>query len=186
MKILYIHGFGSQFDPTHEKIQLLETLGTVIGVNVDYTKGFNSVFNTVVDEIANEKVDLVIGTSMGGYMAAHCGAAAGIPFVSLNPAPTPSETLMKWVGTFTDFAGNDLVLSKNTVLSYPEISMVGCGLIIVESSDEIIKASDTVEKLEGVFKVVVFKGGSHRFTHMANALPLILEHYEHSQTSYGV
>jgi len=185
VKILYVHGFGSHYDPEHEKIKALETLGTVIGVDVDYCKGFRSAFETVFSVALVEGVDLIVGTSMGGYMAAHVGAESGTPFVALNPAITPSETLQKWVGTFTDFTGKDRCLTEGTVGNYPDIMQEGSGLVIVETADEVLRAADTVAMLGEVFWVEVFAGGSHRFTHMEAALPLIKEHIAHAGSSYG-
>jgi len=185
MKILYIHGFGSQYDPEHEKIKLLETLGTVVGVNVDYCKGFRSAFETVINAVLDGDIDLIVGTSMGGYMAAHVGAETGTPFVSLNPAIQPSISLQKWLGTFTDFSGNDKCLTEATVKNYPDIIQEGYGLVIVETADEIINAHDTMELLSDVFRVEYFAGGSHRFTHMEAALPMIQEHYNMNKASNG-
>jgi len=185
VKILYVHGFGSHYDPEHEKIKALETLGTVIGVDVDYCKGFRSAFETVFSVALVEGVDLIVGTSMGGYMAAHVGAESGTPFVALNPAITPSETLQKWVGTFTDFTGKDRCLTEGTVGNYPDIIQEGCGLVIVETADEVLRAADTVDLLSDVFRVETFAGGSHRFAHIHSALPLIKEHIDHASVVYG-
>jgi len=185
MKILYVHGFGSHFDPTHSKIKILGELGTVVGVDVEYCKGFEHSYNIVFDAVLAQEVDLIIGTSMGGYIAAHVGAKTGTPFVALNPATIPSVNLQKWVGNFTDFSGNDHCLTDAVVEGYPEITTDGWGLVIVESGDEIINASDTVAMLENNFQVVKLNGGGHRFVHMELALPIIREFYSRANTSYG-
>jgi uncharacterized protein len=185
MKILYVHGFGSHFDPKHEKIQLLETLGKVVGVEVDYCKGFRHVYDTVKSAALNEGVDLIVGTSMGGYMSAHVGSETGIPFVALNPAVQPSITLKKWEGNFTDFTGHDHYLNEGVIHSYPDIATTGCGLVIVESGDEVIPARTTMEMLKDCFHVEMFTGGGHRFTHMAQALPMISAHMARA-AGYGL
>jgi len=185
MKILYVHGFGSQYDPTHEKIQALETLGTVVGVNVDYCAGFQIAYQTVLDQVIGEDIDLIVGTSMGGYMAAHVGNATGTPFVALNPATTPSETLKKWLGTFVNYTGTSMYLSASAAESYPDIVQEGCGLVVVEYADEVIHAWDTVKLLKNVFHVEGYQGGSHRFSNMTRVLPLISKHYEMAQLTYG-
>ena len=176
MKILYIHGFASQYDPNHNKIKMLETLGTVVGVNVDYCNGFTDVFNKALDAAIIGEVDLIVGTSMGGYLAAQVGAKTGVPFVSLNPAINPSNALQKWVGTFKDYADNDKCLTLSAVGSYPDITQDGAGLIVVESGDEVICAADTIALLKDVFRVELFSGGSHRFTNLERVLPIIQEH----------
>lgn len=177
MKILYVHGFGSKYDPTHDKIVKLSSLGEVVGVNVDYTLGYDAVLNKIVDTAEIEQVDLIVGTSMGGYMAANAGARSGIPFVAINPAVTPSETLSKWVGNFVDHYGNDHSLREDVALAYPDISMDGNGIVLLDLADEVISATKTRNMLDGVYSVFVFEGGNHRFAHMDKALPLIKEFY---------
>ena len=44
MKILYIHGFGSHYDPSKSKVQTLQSLGVVIGINLDYCEGFETTY----------------------------------------------------------------------------------------------------------------------------------------------
>ena len=82
MKILYVHGFGSNYHPTKPKVQLLRILGEVVGVDVDYCKGFDAAFQKV--KVAAMTCDLIVGTSMGGFMASHIGAVLSIPFVALK------------------------------------------------------------------------------------------------------
>jgi hypothetical protein len=82
MKILYIHGFGSYYDPAKSKVQTLQSLGDVVGVNVDYCEGFEVSVQKVKD--AAMSCDLIVGTSMGGFMASHVGAAFGILMLSSN------------------------------------------------------------------------------------------------------
>lgn len=184
MKILYIHGFGSKFDPNHVKIQALETLGKVIGINVDYCKGFKSVFKDVIHKVTTEKVSLIVGTSMGGYMAALVGSTASVPFVALNPATSPSNDLLQWEGIFTDYNGESHYLSESIISNYPDIVTEGWGLIIVESGDEVISANDTINKLSDYFQVEKFSGGEHQFTHIDKAIPLIEQHYLYVVANY--
>jgi predicted esterase YcpF (UPF0227 family) len=185
MLILYIHGFGSKFDPTHEKIVQLETLGTVIGVDVDYCRSYHDAIDTVRSAIVDRHVDLIVGTSMGGYLAAAIGAESGIPFVALNPATSPKISLRKWEGNFTDYSGKQHHLVRTVIDGYPDIATDGAGLVIVESGDEVIGAFDTVEALSEHYRVEMFAGGSHRFTHMEKALPIITEFYNQVSTTYG-
>lgn len=186
MKILYVHGFGSSYDPEHEKIQYLKTLGTVIGVDVDYCDGFTSVFERVLDAVLTEKVDLIVGTSMGGYMAAHVGAEAGIPFVAMNPAIKPNISLQRWVGAFVDYNGHEHYLSESVCETYPDIVQKGNGLVLLDSGDEVIPAYPTQHLLENVFDVRMFSGGNHRFAHLETALPIIKKFFEVSENTYGL
>jgi len=181
MKILYIHGFGSNYSPDNEKIKLLETLGTVIGIDIDYCKRFYSTFNVLIDVVLEKDIDLIVGTSMGGYMAAMVGEKTNTAFISLNPVIKPSETLTHWIGTFTDYDGNDRCLTEDVVSDYPDITHNGYGLILVDSNDEILKANNTVNLLDNIFNVKVFNGGNHEFAHMNEAMPLIKLHVDYKE-----
>jgi predicted esterase YcpF (UPF0227 family) len=185
MNILYVHGFGSSYNPTHEKIQYLETLGTVVGVNVDYCKGFHAVYDKVLDVVKDKSIDLIVGTSMGGYIAAIVGAKAGIPFVSINPATSPGTSLQRWVGNFVDYNGNHHCLTEGAVHTYPDIATDGHGLVLLDRGDEVINANETAAALDAHYTVYAFLGGSHRFKHMQQAMPIITEFYNRAEAAYG-
>jgi len=184
MNILYIHGFGSAYNPDNPKIKELEALGTVHGVDVDYTKGYERVFNKVYDAVTNElndiSTDLIVGTSMGGYMAAIIGASLDIPFVAMNPAIEPKLSLLQWIGTFIDYNRDEKHLNRSTASMYPSISKKGNGLILLDLADEILPARETEAELKDVFRVETFAGGSHRFTHTAQSIPIIKEFIENT------
>ncbi len=96
MNILYIHGFGSNFDGTSPKVSALKTLGTVTGLDIDYTKFHDEIFESIANHIKTNSITLLVGTSMGGFFSAYCGdcgANLEIPFVALNPVISPQNTL---------------------------------------------------------------------------------------------
>lgn len=185
LNILYIHGFGSQYDPDNKKIQVLATMGTVYGVNVDYCRGFDFVYDTVKDAVLDCKPNLIVGTSMGGYTAACVGSAMGIPFVGLNPAVTPCVSLRTWIGNFTDYSGNDSCLTESIADTYPDISTDGYGLILLQAGDEVISAHATKEMLNEHYLVNMYPDGNHRFQNLENRLPDIQDFFARSQVSYG-
>lgn len=184
MKILYVHGFGSGFDPENPKVKTLGQLGDVVGVNVDYCKGFESAYDDVSN--AANGCDLIVGTSMGGYMASHVGASKGIPFVALNPAVMPSKTLVRHIGDFVDYTGKQSSLSAEKVSSYPDIRMTdGCGLVLLESGDDVINPEETYNMLSETYRVEQYPGGSHRFESLADRMELIEEFVYRSEAVYG-
>jgi predicted esterase YcpF (UPF0227 family) len=176
MKLLYLHGFGSHYNPTHDKIIALETIGTVCGIDIDYCKGYEFVFEKVQSTVSIHDIDVIVGTCMGGYMAAQVGAAIDVPFVSVNPIVAPNIWLQQWVGAFSDCDNNTKILPDNTVAGYPDITTEGNGLVLLDSNDEIVNAKETFRLLEDTFNVKMFAGGNHCFAHMEHALPLIVEH----------
>lgn len=186
MNILYLHGFGSEYNSASPKTKMLEKFGSVSGVNIDYTRGFTYVYELVSGICLREDIDLLVGTSMGGYTASHVGARLGIPFVALNPAVTPNVALHKYTGTdITDYTGRKYTLTSNVVDAYPEINTDGCGCVIVELGDEIIPALQTQWRLDSVYEVHVLPGGSHRFTDLKTASKIIGEFSVNSMASYG-
>jgi predicted esterase YcpF (UPF0227 family) len=185
MKILYIHGFGSYYDPAKSKVQTLQSLGDVVGVNVDYCEGFEVSVQKVKD--AAMSCDLIVGTSMGGFVASHVGAAFGIPFVALNPAINPSESLKKYVGAFVDYGGNHKVLDEAVVAHYPAIKTVGgCGLVLLEADDDVIDPNETLAALDDVYDVRMIEGGSHRFDSLPAQLSEIQDFFDGAGIVYGL
>ena len=185
MNILYIHGFGSKFDAASDKIIELSKLGNVDGIDIDYTKSFNENRAMVISYILKTTPDVVVGTSMGGYMAAAIGSATGIPFVSINPAISPKTSLTKYVGTNTTYFGETYTLLQTTVDEYPNIATDGCGLVLLDMDDEVISADETANALRSVYDIIKFDGGNHRFTHMAESISYISQHVENAGLVYG-
>lgn len=173
LNILYIHGFGSQYDSGSKKAQTLESIGKVHGINVDYCRGFDNVYNTVKNAVLDQRINLIVGTSMGGYIAGCVGAKLDVPFVALNPAIAPRTTLQRWVGNFTDYAGNYRSLTESMVSTYPNIPTNGTGLILLQAADEVIHAHTTEEALSEHYKVIMYPGGTHRFENLEKCLPEI-------------
>ena len=184
MKILYVHGFGSNYHPTKPKVQLLRILGEGVGVDVDYCEGFDAAFQKV--KVAAMTCDLIVGTSMGGFMASHVGAVLNIPFVALNPAIVPRETLLKYVGSFVDYNGNKKVLDQAVVAHYPDFKTVGgCGLILLEAGDNVIDPKQTLVALDNVYSIKMIEGGSHRFDSLSDQMEAIAEFVNRAEVVYG-
>ena len=120
--------------------------------------------------------DLLVGTSMGGWLAGILGAETGIPFVAINPVIDPRETLKSWLGKGVDHQGNAYELSPDSLVSYYPFTQCGSGLILLDQGDELIPWQETFRALDGCFPVHSFAGGSHRFEHMDESLVWIREH----------
>ena len=115
MNILYIHGFKSQFKEQSDKVQALNKLGKVSGITLDYTQTFDGIKNILHKFVLDKDIDLVVGTSLGGYYSSIIGASAGIPFVAINPVVDPVLTLSKYIGDGFTFAGDAYTLKKETI-----------------------------------------------------------------------
>ena len=174
MKILYIHGFASKYDASNNKVVALASLGNVVGIDIDYSQPKAVITSLLIETITQHGVDLIVGTSMGGYYAAEVGHATGLPFVACNPAVDPSKSLRKYTEV------PHCILDE-----YKSIDTGGCGLILLDRGDRLFDSDKTAKLLEQSFKVKLFNGGGHRFMHMTEAAPMIAEHYEQAGVVYG-
>jgi predicted esterase YcpF (UPF0227 family) len=172
LNILYVHGFGSRVDPTSDKRVALATIADVEAVAPDYSRPFDEVLATVQPYLA--KADLLLGTSMGGFLVSRLSASTGKPFVAINPVLNTATTLSKYLGTHQDHVGRTFTLSKETVNTYPDfLPSPTQGMVLLDLADELLDSQVTQAALQSVMKVHAFPGGSHRFSHMVEALPLI-------------
>lgn len=172
MNILYLHGYASCFKPDSNKVKALRKIGVVYGVNLDYGRGYEWVMKIAQDAIQQYNIDLVVGCSMGGWLASHCD----YPFVALNPAVSPSESLKKHVDKIENYGGGDHSIDTATLTVYPDMYLRGFGLILLEAGDEIIDSYATQKTLADHYEVHLFKGGSHRFESLHEHLDLLKLH----------
>lgn len=98
MQILYIHGLDSKLSP--EKREILQKFGEVLSPDLNYYEN-PDVIDSILQEVEEEEIDLIIGSSIGGFAAYYVSTALGKPALLFNPAlrersvrqniPNPSE-----------------------------------------------------------------------------------------------
>ena len=83
MRILYLHGLESK---AHcEKCKWLESQGhSVHSPKIDYTE--DNCYDNLKTLVKYNTYDVIIGSSMGGWVAWNLGKDLGIPVLLLNPA----------------------------------------------------------------------------------------------------
>lgn len=85
MKALYIHGLHSH--PNPEKINILEEAGLkVIAPFIDYDKEQGAVFERIKAIAIEEQVELLIGSSMGGFIGYWIAQDLQLAALLFNPA----------------------------------------------------------------------------------------------------
>ena len=181
MNILYIHGFGSRFDHQSNKVNALETLGQVYGIDLDYTQPLQKNLQRCLALVEQKNIDLLVGTSMGGYMVSQLAALTSLPFVAVNPAVDPSQLLRKYLGTNIDHYGVEYTLSPKTIEDLPYFNLTSTGLVLLDMGDQVISAKSTIDALSDRYTVMKFAGGSHRFEHMTESLSAIESFYTGSK-----
>jgi predicted esterase YcpF (UPF0227 family) len=189
VKIGYLHGYASYYSEENIKVKSLSKLGDVVGLDINYNNG-NSVIEYASEWAIEQQLDLIVGCSMGAWLASHIGAALGVPSVMLNPALSPSVSLRKYLnvpeGEF-DYGGYPMEsIDPNVLSSYLDINKEGFGLVLLESADNVFWYEHSKSKLDKYYEVIVISGGSHRFESLDDQLDHIRKHVELSELIYGV
>ena len=83
MKLLYLHGLESKLSAP--KRAFLEQYAEVIAPSIDYRKNA-TVINHLYHQYRDQNIDLVVGSSMGGFVAYHLSAMLNRPGLLFNPA----------------------------------------------------------------------------------------------------
>jgi len=85
MKAIYIHGLHSEVNPY--KIAILEEFGLeVIAPEIDYEKEQGKVYPRIKNLVQEEQVEVLIGSSMGGFMGYWLARDLNKPALLYNPA----------------------------------------------------------------------------------------------------
>lgn len=181
MNILYIHGFGSKVDTRSSKYRVLNKLGTVHGFAPMYELGLFDVSWKLCSIIIEKKIDLIVGTSMGGFLASNLAWTFGIPYVALNPVIRPTDTLKKFVGVDQeDYYGRKFDFTEEMFETYSNdmFQTKSSGIVFIENGDEVIDVNSTIAFLKkNDVNVVVLNGGSHRFDSLGKVVKQIEDVY---------
>lgn len=185
MNILYVHGFGSRFDRANPKVPMLEKFGTVFGVDIDWCQPAEDVLADIAGATFYMNIDLIAGTSMGGWASMQLGAELNIPFIAINPSIFPDVSLAKHIGSGVDYTGREYTLTKEVTDSYftpmvpRPISVESMnGLILLDMGDELLDSAKTRDMFSTKYTVKTYAGGSHRFDNIDAALPDIKEYVD--------
>ena len=118
MKIAFFHGLESP--PISDKSEyLLSAFPDSYVPAMDYNKA--GLFDEVLAEVKKRKIDLLTGSSMGGWFAYCISTLTGIPTILFNPAvhSRPAEPAVQIGGAK---AKHIVVLGKNDDVIDPEIT----------------------------------------------------------------
>jgi predicted esterase YcpF (UPF0227 family) len=130
MNILFLHGLESKLSAP--KRAILETYGTVIVPDIDYKTNPNAIKN-LYDEYHNQGINVIIGSSMGGFAAYHLANSLGLFALLYNPA-LPYR--------------NDVVQNIPSDLTKKQSPLIR---IVLGGQDDTIKAKDNLAFLSQNF-----------------------------------
>jgi len=122
--VAYFHGLES--DPAGPKLKFLkDRYGDVYAPKMEYLKNTN-LFHDTYEQLKNQKIDIIAGSSMGGYFAYYMAKKLGVETILFNPA-LPYRT----------FDPNVDTSGKRTPQQH----------IILGAADDVITPDDTIDWL---------------------------------------
>jgi predicted esterase YcpF (UPF0227 family) len=180
MKILYIHGFGSNANGT--KVSQLRNyceqhaVATVHCQSIDYQQvGPDEAVRRLKDAIrtlaqADPAESLcIIGSSLGGFYALQMQMAFGLPTVVLNPSLTPAQTMTGRGLAAELISGYKQMQESLHGRTFPDVRCIIC------EDDEVLDHSG-IEAFG--FDLQRLASGGHRMDNFVELLPQIINWME--------
>jgi predicted esterase YcpF (UPF0227 family) len=93
MRILFLHGLEGEL--SEEKRALLSEYGDVFSPKMDY-RSDSSMIETLAERFGRETIDVVIGSSMGGFAGYYLSRLLSTPCLAFNPA-LPYRSVVQYV-----------------------------------------------------------------------------------------
>jgi len=125
---------------------------------------------------------LLMGSSLGGYLAQYYGNRFNLPYIMINPALNPCDLFEDYLGEHTNpYTGETLVLRAEyqSVLAKLEVAAPNPeihSLLLADSADEIADIPFAVNKYQNLLhaQTIIYPGGNHAFIHLEEAWPEIV------------
>ena len=154
LSILNIHGYhGSPENAAYAALG--KQCENITSPSVDYdAKSPESIADDLRHIITDRKIDVIVGTSLGGFFAAYLSAEFNLPVILINPCLLPFLHLPRlgYYGEITSF------ISMFGTLTDLKNDNVCC---IVGDADEIIETNDFTERLCRNDRFRRIPGGKH-------------------------
>jgi predicted esterase YcpF (UPF0227 family) len=185
--ILFIHGFASC--GLGQKSRLLtEHFGRdrVLAPDLPYAPAEAVTF---LDRLLDEQsVEMLVGSSLGGYYATWLNRERRIPSVLINPAVRPWELLGDHLGPQQrwcdgqDFEFTAAHVEQLKALYRPQLRDDERYLVLLQSADEVLDYRAAAGYYGG-HEVVIENGGNHRFENLADYLSAIDHFHQRNQAA---
>lgn len=175
--ILYLHGFASCGHST--KTQLLKKyFGKEEVLSPDLPIDPAEAVQFIKKLIIEHEIDLLIGSSLGGFYASYFAELLEMKAVLINPSTQPFITLAPYVGTNKYWCKDETFEFTREHLNSLFEFAVGVPrdpasyLLLLQKGDELLDYTKAEDKYEGA-KFSVQEGGNHRFENLIDYLAQI-------------
>jgi len=148
MNILYLHGLDSSLN--NEKRTVLEKFGTVYAPTIDYRKNPNTIKQLLTAYKNHDpEINVVIGSSMGGFAGYYISEALNRPALLFNPA----------------------LVSRSVTQEVPDaiISSLNLKHIILGAKDDIVDPNKTLQFLS---KTTLAEYRIHTLLNLGHRIPV--------------
>jgi predicted esterase YcpF (UPF0227 family) len=116
--VVYFHGLESNAGGPKYKF-LKDRYGDVYSPQMDYRNP--SLFDQVYNNLKNQKVEIIMGSSMGGYFAYYLGKKLGCDTILFNPALPYRTTFEPSIDKFgREKSFSNIILGKKDIIILPE------------------------------------------------------------------
>jgi len=126
--------------------------------------------------LKNETIDLLIGSSLGGFYATYLAEKYGMKAVILNPSTQPWKTLAPYVGKQKRFCDEEVFDFKASYIEEMKtlevLPVKGQYLLLLQSEDELLDYTKA-QSLYNMHKIIVEVGGNHRFENIDEYMSMI-------------
>ena len=177
--ILYLHGFASCGDSN--KTRLLKAyFGEDEVIAPDLPVNPHKALSVARKIIIDEDIDLIIGSSLGGFYASNLCETMGLKAVLINPSVQPFVTLAPFVGTNQNWCSEEeFEFTKEDLHALFEYAIGTPAdpkryLLLLQTGDEVLDYKKALEKYKDS-KCIVEEGGNHRFENLEIYLEEIKE-----------
>ena len=172
--ILYIHGFAS-CGWGNKSRALQEFFGDVIAP--DLPPRPKEAIKQLEAILQAESVDLLVGSSLGGYYATYLAQKYVKKAVLINPSTRPYETLKPYVGVNERFCdGAKFEWREEYIKELLDLDTHNLRknlfLVLLQTGDEVLDYRIALKKYENQRRVVEY-GGNHRFENIEDYLCMI-------------
>ena len=184
--LIYLHGFLSS--PQSEKAQLTKDYFAkhhpecklVIPQLPNTPDKIRPVLETLITEekLAIGEGALVIGSSMGGYLATWLVESCGGKAVLVNPAVRPFELFQDYFGEHVNpysqekFTLRQQDMTTIAALNTPSVRSAKAYKVLLQTGDETLDYRQAEKKYQGS-DMTIEQGGDHSFMNYADHLPAI-------------
>lgn len=166
--IFYLHGFGS--NSNSQKVSFLKSKFSDVesfDIPIRADEAYCCIKKFLVEHFTISNLDepILVGTSLGGFWANYFAQEYKLSCLLMNPSLEPWHTLklehaFNMVPDWQEKYANEYLNYKTQIVSgIPRI-------VLLEQDDKILDYKVAYDAFINKSKIVVSKGGTHRYDHM--------------------